>query len=163
APVFYLALLAAPVVPFVFRLEARAAWQRVRALWPFLLPALAAAAYVLWARGDPVYRGFADTYADLKHLREPVFWYPLGYGLVLWLAVLGVPRAAAHEAELRDVLLGWTLAALVASLNPLLFAWKFQFALHAPLCILAAYGAPRLHQALGRFAPRPVLAGVLLV
>jgi hypothetical protein len=141
APVFYLALVAAPIVPLLFRFEARAAWDRLRAVAPFLLPAALAAAYVLWARQDPVYRGFADTYAELHHLREPFFWYPIGYGAIFLLALLGLPRASSENPERRDLLLGWALAALVASLNPLLFAWKFQFALHVPLCILATYGA----------------------
>jgi hypothetical protein len=150
APVFYLALVAAPLVPLFFRFEARAAWDRLRAVAPFLLPAALAAAYVLWAREDPVYRGFADTYAQLHHLREPFFWYPVGYGVIFFLALLGLPRAGLENAERRDLLLGWTLAALLASLNPLFFAWKFQFALHVPLCILATHGASFAWQQLTR-------------
>jgi hypothetical protein len=168
APVFYFALFAAPLVPLFSRFEARAAWARLRSVALFLLPAALAAAYVVWARGDPVYRGFADTYAALGHLREPVFWYPVGYGVVFLLALVGLPSAAAVHPERRDFLLGWTLAALIASVNPLLFAWKFQFALHVPLCILAAYGAPRAWERmtsagpLRRLADRRVAAGAAL-
>jgi hypothetical protein len=169
SPVFYAALLMAPLIPLVFRFEASVAWERLRALAPFALPAALAAAYVLWARGDPVYRGFADTYAQLRHLREPLFFYPVGYGVVFLLAIVGIPRVATQRPEQRDLLLGWTLAALVASANPFLFAWKFQFALHVPLCILAAAGAPwaweRVSRArlLSRLAKRRALAGAGLV
>src|SRR5258706_15477637 len=54
-------------------------------------------------------------------------------------------------------------------MNPLLFAWKFQFALHVPLCILAACGAPLLWakvtawRPLAGLAERRIFAGVLLV
>ena len=150
APVFYASLLAAPLIPLFFRLSAQDAWARVRSVGAFLLPTAIFLAFLAWASGDPVFRGFAETYAALRHLREPLFWYPVGYGLVLWLAVLGARAAAAHAPERRDFLLGWLLASFVLSINALLFAWKFQFALQVPLCIFAAEGAPVLWEKVTR-------------
>jgi hypothetical protein len=163
APVFYAALLAAPFVPLVLRFAAREAWHRARSIGFFAIAALPFVVYLFWARGDPVFRGFAETYAALRHLREPLFWYPVGYGLVLLLAIQGARTACADDPERRDFLLGWFFAAFVLSVNPLLFAWKFQFALHVPLCVLAAHGAADVAARWRGGLRRPLFAGALLV
>jgi len=166
APVFYAALIASPLVPLLFRASLRGAWARARAVAVMTLPMLVFGGYLFWASGDPVFRGFADTYAKLRHLREPPFWYLIGYGVVLWLAVFGAralhavsgPRAAqALDEERRDLLWGWLFAAFLFSINPLLFAWKFQFALQLPLVILAVYGAPVVWE---RITSARLLAGL---
>jgi hypothetical protein len=154
--VAYLAFGLVPAVPVAaaFAARRRPAWALLlrRRLRPALVAVAAfvpVAAYLLWARGEPVFaitseRGF--SYTD----RFSLWWYPLSYGLLLPLGAVGLRALAGEESPRRDLLLAWLVAAFVLSVNPFYAGVKFQYLVFPPLALLAGIGLLRLWDGSGR-------------
>ncbi len=165
--VAYLALGLAPVVPVCaawLRIE-KPDWARARTnarlVAPGLLSFAVVAAYLLWARGDEVFRvssarGFSwtDTFS--------VWWYPISYGLLLPLAWFGLRSMARQQDRAFDLTIAWAVAAFFLSVNPLFAGVKFQYLLFPPLALLAARGFGELAESSAWFA-RNLAAGPGLV
>ncbi len=148
----YLAAALLPVVP-PLRAALRGEpipWRRARERLATALPAVSSfavvAAYLLWARGDPVFRdnslgGFrwTDSYS--------VWWYLIGYGLLLPLAWAGLRILSRDESLPADLLLAWLAAALFLSVNPFYAGVKFQYLVFPPLVVLASIGLARVRAA----------------
>jgi hypothetical protein len=162
---------AAPALGALARAEA-IPWAGVRrsaaAALPFLASLVVVAAYVLWAREDPV---FART------SRHGLLWspaysmalYPLSYGLLLPLALYGMRWSGGIPEGPRHVLGSWLGAAAGFAANPFFAGVKFQYLVHAPLALYAAHGVLELRRrsgrarALSRGIPGVLLGALLFV
>jgi hypothetical protein len=132
-------------VPLVTRLwggeradaDARAAARR--ALIAFASGAVLAGAQVAWAFQDPVFAKSASEALRWK-AHFDLWWYPLLYGVPLFLAFWGLRRFLAEPSPAHRPV--WVAALVVAALSSFPFAAgvKFQYLLHLPLAILAAAG-----------------------
>jgi hypothetical protein len=124
-------------------------WARVRGNLRRAAPALASfvivAAYLLWARGDPVFRANSErgfTWTD----SFSVWWYPLAYGLLLPPAWCGLKILARERTPRSDWIIAWLSAAIMLSTNRLYAGVKFQYLVFPPLVVLAVRGAIALHE-----------------
>jgi hypothetical protein len=113
---------------------------------PLCLVALGAALvlglYHLWARADPVY-GEVAGFLEGWQVRYGVGFWPIGYGLVLVLALPGLARVLDRETMSpapRRLLVSLLATTTLLSLLPPLAGVKFQFMVHLPLSAVAAYG-----------------------
>ncbi len=139
--------------------------QRLRAVIPGLTSFLPVGAYLIWARGDEVFRlnsarGFEWTESF------GIWWYPLTYGLLLPLALPGARRLVREGSARGDLVLAWCVAALALSLNPWFSGVKFQYLVFPPLALMASIGLFALEDGSARFrrlATRRVFVSALVI
>jgi hypothetical protein len=173
--VAYLAFGLVPAVPLVCAVARREAWpwrvalSHLRWVGPGLLSFGLVAAYLLWARGDGVFRASSDVGFQWTE-NYSVWWYPLGYGLLLPLAVPGVATLLRERSARGDLVVAWLGAAFMLSTNPIYAGVKCQYLLFPPMALCAALGLFHLldsSPALGRLVARrallvPVLGALCL-
>lgn len=83
------------------------------------------------------------TWGVQNNLPSPAFYYYLlGYGLLLPLAILGIKQAFAEGESKGLLLLAWVFASAVLLYSPFNSQRRFSNGLHIPIAILAAYGLP---------------------
>jgi len=140
--VSYLTFGLAPLIPLAARDTARAR-DALRRVAPALLSFVPVGLYLLWARGDEVFR-LTSQRGLTWTVTFGFWWYPVAYGALLPLAWLGLRGATKRPDPGRDLVLAWMGAAAVLSLNPFLSGVKFQYLLFPPLAIAAALGVARL-------------------
>ena len=144
AVVLYAILFFTPAVPLLRSFNMGAFRSRLRMVAPFLLTLAVPAAFVAWGRGDPVYRAFSRSYFEWP-VFETLFFYPLGFGPILVLALLGWKPSARLEPFRRDLLLAWIVVPILLGNNPIMAGYRFLFPVHVPLCILGALGLETLY------------------
>lgn len=137
-----------PVASALWRTEA-IDWKRFRGnlakVFPALLSFVIVASYLLWAQQDEVYaingRGiftWNPTYS--------VFLYPFAYGLLLPLSMYGLRWGGSLPAGARDIMIAWLTSSVLLSVNPFFSGVKFQYLVHLPLALFAAYGVVELRR-----------------
>ena len=130
------------VVRIVRELRSGGASGRRRAdrLSASLVPALTAvAAIALFQLGDAVFRASAGGVVGPQFVS--LLWYPIGLGLVGWLAWKGLEHSRrGNEAWPREIVCWATTVAVLHAL-PGLNGYHFLFHLHVPLVLLAAPAA----------------------
>ena len=162
AAVLYAILFFLPAVPLLRNLDGRLFTARLRTVLPFLLPLAVPAAMIIWARGDPVCRSFSRSYLDWP-LFESLFFYPLGFGPLLFFAILGWRNTARLELFQKELLIAWLFIPVLLGSNPIMGGYRFLFPLHIPLCILGAMGLELLYDRIkGRRWIPPVTILILL-
>ncbi len=105
----------------------------------FIIPLAIAIVYFLWALSDPVYSATVSAYSQGFQRTESVFFYPIGFGLILLFAVNGAKNHRIPTDWAKYFLFSWVAVAFLLAVNP----WKgirFLFGLHVPLVILSTYG-----------------------
>jgi len=127
---------------------------------PVLLGPALAGLYLLWARGDPVYRWSTDQ-VGLWRLSYPPYLWALACGPQVLLALAGLGRDREGERGFGWIQ-AWALLGVLATANPLVTGAKFQPLLIVPLGLLAARGAIRLAGRLG-IRGRTVAAALLVL
>lgn len=128
---------------------------------PFILSFLLVVAYLSWASGDAVFAAGGKGAAQWNPAYS-VFWYPLVYGLLLPLAILGIRWCGSLPEGPRRFILSWLAAAFILSVNPLFSGVKYQFLIHLPLAVLASHGIDELKER-SRWARRAARGGLGLV
>lgn len=113
------------------RFPVETAANAMRRLGPGL--ALAGAAS-LWQAADPVFRGSAGSFFGTQ--APSAFWLPLTLGVPGLLAVRGWLRGGPPRR--RDLIAGWTVAAAMMAVSPVINGYHFVYLLHIPVCIAAA-------------------------
>ena len=88
----------------------------------------------LWQSADSVFRASAGGFFGSQ--APSFFWMPLTLGVPGLLALRG--WMAGGPTVGRDVVAGWTLAAVLMSVSTLINGYHFVFLIHIPLCIAAA-------------------------
>jgi hypothetical protein len=89
-----------------------------------------------WQNQDLVYRLTAQNVMGKWDL--PVFWYPVGLGLVGLLALFGWRQMCRTNSPLKVPLAAWTLPVIALHTSPVLNGFHFVFHLPLPICIAAA-------------------------
>ncbi|HPQ41370.1 MAG TPA: hypothetical protein PLV45_13435 [bacterium] len=111
--------------------------ERFALLLPLAIPVGGIAAYIAWMRTDPVTANITRQYS-IKGLVEPYMLYPIRYGIILPLGLVGMMlrlrRRSIPDVMLTGMLLGGELFAHFAGMSGLLF----QHMLHLPMAMLAA-------------------------
>ncbi len=143
------------------------AWQHRRLPWH---DGLLAAAIALGAAPAILYSlyvlrtnwALAAWSAQNLTLSLPPWEYALGYGLVLILALAGVPAAVRRRQPVDILLLCWIGTTIVLLYVPFSLQRRFISGLHVPLAILAAVGIeqvvwPRLRARAQRLATAMIL------
>jgi len=137
-----------PALEALWRIE-RIPWNALRRQFACGLPFLASFGVVLlylrWAKQDPVFDAVSRT-AFLWSPSYSVFLYPITYGLLLPLGLLGVRWCGSLPERPRRFLLAWLASAFILSVNPWWAGSKHQFMLFPPLAILAAHGFSELRR-----------------
>ncbi len=100
-----------------------------------LLVALCVGTLGWWQSRDTVYRLTAQNVFGKWDV--PVFWYPVGLGLIGLLALFGWRDLLRNKAPLSVPLATWTLAVMALHSSPVLNGFHFVFHLHLPICIAA--------------------------
>ena len=140
------------------------AWSNLRVALPGLLSFGLVAAHLLVARSDGVFRAVsANGFSWTDNFS--LWWYPLGYGVLLLPAWWGLKEICSEQSLSADLLLSWAVAAFVLSINHFFAGVKFQYLLFTPLAVFAAKGLERIN---GTFAAgagntkNPVAVGLLV-
>jgi hypothetical protein len=152
-------LLLADLVPVLYLVWRTAAERRlpVRFLLACLAMGLAQAPLLLYdyvvVTMHPVFRAWAAQ--NLTPSPPPVY-YVLGYGLVILLAIWGIP-SALRASQRTPFLLIWAIVVFILTYLPWGLQRRFVEGAHVPLCVLAGYGLtealmPALARPLGRVA-----------
>lgn len=102
----------------------------------FLLPV---AMYFLWAKQDRVF-SMAAASSLWWNPHMALKYYPIGYGLLLPLGLIGIYSLYKGGGPGGDALFSWLLAGMLWSHIPWLAGWKFQYTLHLPLAFLSGEG-----------------------
>lgn len=114
---------------------------------PVILGPLLVGLYLLWARGDVVYRWSTDQ-VGLWRLSYPPYLWPLACGPQVLLALAGLGRDREGERGF-GLVQAWALMGVLATANPWITGAKFQPLLIVPLGLLTARGAIRVAGRLG--------------
>jgi hypothetical protein len=110
-----------------------------------VLPPLALASLVtLWQLADPVYARTSGGVLGDQDLG--VFWYPVAFGLVGVLAVVGWALWIHERHPWRFALGGWIVAIALLHTSPLLNGYHFVPYAFLPLAILAARPVERIFE-----------------
>jgi hypothetical protein len=137
-----------PVLSAMLRVQS-VPWDAVRercaGAAPFLLSFAFVAPYLLWAREDAVFAA-ASRQGFMWSPAYSVFLYPLAYGVILPLALVGIRFSASIEERPRHMLAAWLTAAVALASNPFFAGVKFQYLVHAPLALYAAHGVIELRR-----------------
>ena len=128
---------------------------RLRAAAPALASLVVVAAYVVWAQREAAF-AVSSGRSFAWHPIYPLAVYPIAYGLLLPLGLLGVVWRTGLDPRRADLLLAWLLAAFVLSRNPFTSGIKFQYLVHLPLAVFAAAGLTQLRR---RWSPARLLRG----
>jgi len=159
----WLAIGLMPCIPWITRDPARAR-ESLRSVAPALIAFLPIGVYLLWARGDEVFRltsahGFAWT------VTYGLWWYPIAYGFLLPLAWRGLRELWRRPGRAGDLLVAWIVAAAALSLDPYFSGVKFQYLLFPPLAAAASVGLAGAGSGAGwlRWTSRPAGMAALVL
>lgn len=123
------------------------AWRQLFSRWlkliPLILPVILILIYIAWMKSDPTTAGIIQQYS-LKFLTEPYRYYPLRYGLILPLALLGVIWSYSRRDNLTIMMIGWLLGAEFFAHFARMSGLLFQHMVHLPLALFAAAALCRL-------------------
>ncbi|MBP7127171.1 hypothetical protein KBD49_12480 [Myxococcota bacterium] len=128
---------------------------------PVLAGPAAVALFLVWARGDPVYRWSTDQ-VGLWRLSYPPHLWPLACGPQVLLALAGLGRDREGERGFCWIR-AWALFGVLATANPLITGAKFQPLMIVPLGLLAARGAIRIAGRTSWGIRGRTVAGIVLV
>ncbi len=135
----------------------RETWNKLKPIiLAFIGVAIAVGLYLFWAMQDMVFQQIFITYGSWIR-SESVFWWILGYGLILVFGLLGLRHLKIEKPMMRSIFWAWLITIIFLSLNP----WKgmrFQFALFIPLIILATTGLQVFHSHLSHWFPKNFFA-----
>lgn len=156
-----------PLIRAALRLEPLP-WDRassnLRVALPGLLSFGVVAAHILYSRTDGVFRAVsAHGFAWTDNFS--IWWYPLGYGLLLLPAWWGFRLLGAEQSLATDLLMCWATAAFALSINHFFAGVKFQYLLFMPIAVFAAKGLERVNLTFTSAAAwrgRPLRVGLLL-
>lgn len=134
--------------------------HRIISFSPLALPVGVIIAYILWMRTDPVTANITRQYS-IKGLVEPYMLYPVRYGLILPLGLIGMilrlRSRSALDVMLTGMVVGGEFFAHFAGMSGLLF----QHMLHLPLAMFAAVA---LHTIVSQYpAIRKTVFAILII
>jgi len=160
--------LAVPIVLAVLAVYLVAlAWQNRSLPWDEILlvgvAGLAAAPVMVYV--FYVYRtndAIAAWAAQNLTLSLPPWDYALGYGLILILAIAGIPSAFRRRRPVDLLLLSWIGAAIVLLYLPFALQRRFITGLQVPLALLAAMGLERALWPRVRAKHRTLVTGLIV-
>jgi len=113
-------------------------WQMVRRMLIGGLAAAPVVAYDAWVyTANPALAAWS---AQNLTLSPPVWDYAMSYGLVLLLALVGLPPAARRWAAGDRLSVAWIAAIALLLYAPFPLQRRLVMGLHFPLCFLAAQG-----------------------
>lgn len=126
--------------------------QNKSALWKtcLLVDAIAFVpilAYLLWARGDEVFRQMTDQ-GWIPGKSIGFWWYPLTYGGIFFLAAYGLKNRRGLKSKSRSIIFPWTAGFVVICSVPYFSGYKYQHLLAIPLAAFATLGYFRLSERL---------------
>ncbi|MCD4653245.1 hypothetical protein K8T06_04860 [bacterium] len=114
-------------------------------LLPLIIPIAMIGLYILWMKTDATTANIIRQYS-IKFLTEPYRYYPLRYGLILPLGIMGFAWSYKDRSHLDVMLFGLLLGgeyfAHFAGMSGLLF----QHMIHLPLALFAAVALHRFIQ-----------------
>jgi hypothetical protein len=108
----------------------------VKVVSTLVLPISAIAVLVFWQIGDPVYRASTGGFFGGSDLS--IFWYPLTFGAVGLMALMGVRTWANERHPYLLPIVAWVIIIVFLHSSPLINGYHFVYLLPLPLCILAA-------------------------
>lgn len=109
----------------------------IKTYLPLLIPFGIIGIYILWMQSDPTTAGIIKQY-NIRNLVEPFRYYPLRYGLILPLGVVGFLMSIRKRAMLDMLMAGWWISsemfAHISGMSGLLF----QHMVHLPMALFAS-------------------------
>jgi hypothetical protein len=136
--VFSLCLALIPIIPIMDSLDIQKAWKYFKTMIIFILPAGLIIVYLLFALNDYAYSKSFEAYMSWKRA-EPLFYYFIGYGLLIPLAFFGIRKISKINGFTKDFFYAWLLGSFIAAINPDK-GLKLMFSLHLPIAIAATFG-----------------------
>lgn len=136
--VFYAILFFIPILSFFIHLDIKKAKERFMLILPLMLSCIPLGFYLLWAQQDLAFSQLIGAYLSYQRY-QPVFWYPIGFGFILFFALFGIRYGKIKNELAKEILYSWLFMAFFFAINP----WKglrFLYVLHAPLVIFAVMG-----------------------
>lgn len=107
--------------------------------------------YSLWAVStNPVFRAWSQARIDAS---PGPLGYVVGFGVVFFLALIGIAKVISHSTVRGLLLTSWVLTTAVLVYTPISFQRRLIQGVHIPLTILATVGLSRLVAWLIRRAP----------
>jgi len=145
------AVVWAGFLAFEAAMQRHVPWERLKSTLLAGVVALPSTAYQYWLyRHEMVFQ----RRAEVPTLSPALWWYLLGYGLVLCLAVYGLwlalrqrlPDTPPESPAAKDsrLLAVWAVLGFAIPYLPFAFQRKMVMGLHIPLCILAAFALTAL-------------------
>jgi len=135
-------LVTISVVPLVYLLvkflfNRQLDWRRIKAWLIIILAALPAGGYYwLITKLEPAIGGWAEQNITLS---PPIFSFIIGYGLILFFAVLGILFIFKEKKTEYYFIICWVIAAGCLLNSPVMFQRRFTNGFHIALVILAAW------------------------
>jgi hypothetical protein len=145
--VFSLCLALIPAMPIMQSFDIQRAWKYFKTMLVFVLPAGLIIVYLLFALSDYAYSKSFEAYMNWKRA-EPLFYYFIGYGLLIPLAFFGIRKINEIKGFTKDFFYAWLLGSFIAAINPDK-GIKLMFALHLPIAIAASFGIFYLKETIG--------------
>lgn len=116
--------------------------QWLRFMAPHAIPAALLGWFIYWMNSDPIVAHIIKCYQVSAW--ESLLLYPIRYGLVLLLGVIGVYFSLKSRSAASAVLVLWLAVAVGFSLAKPLTGLLFQHNVHLPLAIVAMVGLNQL-------------------
>ncbi len=133
----YFALLATGCIRSEGNKERWPNWDNFIKLMPLLFPMALIGFYILWMKSDQTTANIIRQYS-IRDMVEPFRYYPIRYGLLLPLGIMGIMAFRRLNDSTAVMLAGWWIGAELFSHYSGMSGLLFQHMVHLPMAVFAA-------------------------